>query len=126
MNLLLDTHILIWCLDNSPKIRKDTYEAILDSNNVVAVSSVSIWEIRIKQQLNRLDDVPIDFYERLISLPYELLSISPIHANAISDLPMIHKDPFDRMLIAQAQIENLTLVTRDPKILKYDIDTLIA
>lgn len=99
---------------------------IREETNQKYVSAVSIWEIRLKQSLGKLQGVIDNFYETLMEYDYIILPITAEHANAIGDLPLIHRDPFDRMLIVQARMEGLTLVTRDKNIMKYDISILIA
>ena len=125
MNLLLDTHVLIWTLEDNPTLSVSARDAIVNGANIVFVSSVSIWEIRIKKALGKLD-VPDDLLEQIKLHRFTELAINFEHAYSAGDLPDIHKDPFDRMLIAQAKIEKLTLVTRDGFIPKYDVKTLKA
>ncbi len=84
-----------------------------------------MWEIAIKQQLGKLGQ-PADLAERVRGAGFRELAISSEHASTAGRLPTIHKDPFDRMLVAQAQVEGLTLVTRDPAIQKYDVAVLVA
>lgn len=125
MNLLLDTHILLWWLADDPKLAAHERKAVADDRNLVVVSAVVIWEIRIKQALGKLKIAP-DFYRVVHQEGFELLSVSPDHAFAVGDLPMIHRDPFDRMLIAQAAAEDLTIVTKDRVFQQYDIPVLTA
>lgn len=125
MKLLLDTHIVLWSFDENPTLRRSTLKAITTPDNQVFVSFVTIWEICIKQALGKLD-APLDLEEAVELCGFSLLGISLVHVLAVRDLPLHHRDPFDRMLIAQARIEKLTLVTRDPRILKYEVDTLEA
>ena len=89
------------------------------------MSSAVIWEIRIKQALGKLE-IPSNFRKVLDRQPFEMLAISAEHAHAVGDLPAHHRDPFDRMLIAQATVERLTLVTRDTIIRDYKIPVIIA
>jgi PIN domain nuclease of toxin-antitoxin system len=126
MSLLLDTNVLIWCLLDSPTLSDKARQAINDENTQVVVSAASVWEIRIKQKINKIRKFPLDFYERLILLPFNILPMTAEHANATYDLPLIHRDPFDRMLIAQSLVECLTLVTRDEMIEKYRVPILKA
>ena len=125
MNLLLDTHILLWWLDGSPRLPDRAEKAIADVDNLVAVSAVTIWEIRIKEALGKLRIAP-DFYGVIQQQGFELLAVSADHAYAVGDLPMIHRDPFDRMLIAQARMEGLAVVTRDAVFRRYDVPVLGA
>lgn len=123
MNLFLDTHVLLWWLDDSPKLSRTGQSAIADPNNLIILSAVVIWEIRIKQALGKLE-LPPDFYRVVKDQGFELLSITADHAYAVGDLPMHHRDPFDRMIIAQAKLENLRVVTHDTMFQKYDIPIL--
>ena len=124
MNLLLDTHALIWWLEDDSPLSQDARTAIADQSNAVYVSAATVWEISIKQTSQKLDaptDVVLQVDENFIPLP-----ISLTHADAAGRLPRLHTDPFDRMLIAQALAEDLTIVTRDPQILAYNVSTLLA
>ena len=125
MNLLLDTHVLLWWLDDEPSLSEAAKATISDGKNVVFVSSAVIWEIRIKQALGKLE-IPPNFRQVLDQQPFEMLAINAEHAYAIGDLPLHHRDPFDRMLIAQATIERLTIVTRDIIIKEYNIPIIKA
>lgn len=125
MNLLLDTHTLIWTLADDPGLSRAAREAIEDGNNIVFVSSVSVWEISIKRALGKLD-APDTLLEEIRRLRLTPLETAMEHADLAGRLPPIHADPFDRMLIAQAQLEQLILVTRDSEIQKYDVRYLIS
>ncbi len=125
MNLLLDTHVLIWAFENNPTLSTTAREAIVDGNNRVFVSAVSVWEIGIKKTLGKLD-TPDDLLDLVKQHRFTELAINFEHANYAGSLPNIHKDPFDRMLVAQAVIEKLILVTRDGFIPKYDVKCLKA
>ena len=125
MNLLLDTHTLIWTLADNPELAAAAREAIVDGNNIVFVSAVSVWEISIKRVLGKLD-APDTLLEEIERHRFTPLEIALAHADRAGKLPPIHLDPFDRMLIAQAQSEQLTLVTRDAEIQKYAVHCLVA
>jgi len=125
MNLLLDTHALLWWLDANPTLSEKATSMIADGNNLVFVSAAVIWEIRIKQALGKLE-IPSNFRRVLARQPFEMLAISVDHAHAVGDLPTHHRDPFDRMLIAQATVEHLTMVTRDAIIKEYKIPVISA
>jgi len=118
MAVLIDTHILIWALSSPEKLRTGIKDLLND--NEVLVSSASFWEIQIKQQLGKLEfDLDLGHLVRdgiISSLP-----ISYQHCLAINELPLIHKDPFDRMLIAQSKFEGIPLVTADKVIQQYDL-----
>jgi PIN domain nuclease of toxin-antitoxin system len=121
MNLLLDTHVFLWAVDNSPDLSPDAREAIVDGQNIVYVSAATAWEISIKRAIGKLKIPQSDYLEELRLHRFTPLSITTEHALAVEDLPPLHKDPFDRMLIAQAQEEKLTLVTRDPRMKLYNV-----
>jgi len=123
VNVLLDTHILIWALENNPSLSKKARNAITTGGNMVFVSAASVWEISIKKSIGKLR-VPDNLLEELIDHRFSLLNISAEHAQLAGELPMIHKDPFDRMLVAQAKIEKLTLISNDPMIAQYKVKLL--
>jgi PIN domain nuclease of toxin-antitoxin system len=120
VKLLLDTHILIWAAED--KLPQKAADYILSEENVLFFSSASIWEIVIKNALNR-PDFHIDaeaLRSGLLENDYVELPITNLHTLMVANLPLIHKDPFDRILIAQAIIEDMTLLTSDTTIPKYD------
>ena len=121
MNLLLDTHVFLWAVDNNPNLSPVAREAIVDGHNIVYVSAATAWEISIKWGIGKLKIPESDYLEELRLHRFTPLSITTEHALAVGNLPSHHKDPFDRMLIAQAQEENLALVTRDPRLKAYDV-----
>jgi len=125
MNLLLDTHVLLWWLDDHSTLSKKIKAVIADGKNPVFVSAVVIWEITIKQALGKLE-IPRNFRRVLDDQPFEMLDITVEHVHAVGDLPAYHRDPFDRMLVAQAKVERLTLVTRDIRLKKYKIPLITA
>ena len=125
MNILLDTHVLIWALENNPTLTEPAVNAIVDGNNMVFVSSASVWEISIKQKLGKLE-APDNLLEEIRMHRFTPLPIKADHAQLAGTLPYIHKDPFDRMLIAQTIIEKLVLLTRDEPIAKYNVKILKA
>ncbi|MCP4667593.1 MAG: type II toxin-antitoxin system VapC family toxin [Deltaproteobacteria bacterium] len=125
MNLLLDTHVLLWWLDDHPTLSEQAKAAIADGKNMAFVSAAVIWEIRIKQALGKLE-IPRNFRRVLDHQPFEFLDITVDHAHAVEGLPLHHRDPFDRMLVAQAVVEKLTLVTRDSRLKKYKIPLIEA
>lgn len=125
MNVLLDTHTLLWWLDDNPTLSREAFNIISDGKNVVFMSAASIWEIRIKESIGKID-IPLNFKEILEKQPFEVLSITSEHAHAIKELPLIHRDPFDRMLIAQGKIEKLAIITRDNFFSEYNINVIKA
>ena len=121
MRLLLDTHILIWAATEPERLSRTASSLIEDVDNETVFSAVSLWEIAIKRGRGR-DDFRIDpglFRRNLFNNGYAELAMTGAHAAGIANLPPLHKDPFDRMLVAQAMIEGLTLVTADPAVAKY-------
>ena len=128
MNLLLDTHILIWWLDESSRLRASVRTALERPENRIWVSAISIWEISIKVSVGRLrmTEPAEERIAWLLERGRQSLAVTFDHAFAVRRLPLHHGDPFDRMLIAQAQCENLTLVTADPAILAYDVRAIDA
>lgn len=118
MNLLLDTHVLIWWLADPGRLSERARSAIGDGGNIVFVSAVSVWEMAIKSALGKLRR-PDDLEAQMKRERFEELPIRHAHAQAVGDLRLLHRDPFDRMLIAQARAESLTLVTDDAKVLGY-------
>ena len=125
MNLLLDTHTLIWSLENNPTLSKAARDAITDGENMVFVSPASVWEIGIKKALGKLQ-TPDNLLEEIQLHRFTQLPINFEHAELAGKLPDIHKDPFDRMLIAQSIHEKLTLVSRDGVFDQYDVKLIRA
>lgn len=125
MNLLLDTHTLIWVLANEPTLSSAARKAIEDPDSRVFVSAVTAWEIAIKRSLGKLR-APENYLDALKRYRFTSLDISTEHALAVEHLPHHHHDPFDRLLIAQAMYERLTLVTRDRRFDQYDVRLLKA
>ena len=125
MKLIFDTHVLLWWLEDPANVSEAARYAIADPNNEVYLSAVSVWEVAIKRGLGKLD-APSDFVEASVECGLLTLPISIQHALATEHLPMHHRDPFDRMLVAQAIVENATLLTRDPLIPPYGISTIRA
>jgi PIN domain nuclease of toxin-antitoxin system len=124
MNLLLDTHAFLWAIDNNPRLTSKARDAIVDGNNIVFVSAATAWEISIKKAIGKLKVPDGDYLEELRLHRFTPLDITTEHALAIENLPLHHQDPFDRMLIAQAQVEKLTLVTRDPRMKAYAVQVI--
>lgn len=120
MNFLLDTHVLLWWLDDNPTLSEKARSVISDGEHLVFISAATIWEIRIKEALGKLK-IPRNFQKVLGDQSFEMLDITSEHAHAIRDLPDHHRDPFDRMLVAQAKTESFSLVTRDKHLKKYNI-----
>jgi PIN domain nuclease of toxin-antitoxin system len=124
MNILLDTHIVIWWYEDPKKISDDARKLIEDRANILFLSPVVLWEISIKRSLNKLK-VPDSLIKKAI---HDLIEI-PImirHTQMLGKLPLIHNDPFDRILISQAMADDLQLMTRDKQIAKYDLKLIKA
>ena len=124
MRYLLDTHAVVWHFNDSTKLSPKVAEIICNPENSIYISSVSLWEIAIKMNLGKLDlDFMLD--ELLVEIKdgdFDILQIENKYLNKLSELPYIHKDPFDRLLIATALTEDLTIVTTDENIQKYDVN----
>ncbi|MEW1974540.1 type II toxin-antitoxin system VapC family toxin [Microbacterium profundi] len=121
MRLLLDTHLLLWAGLQPDRLSPAMSELLEDESNLPMFSAASVWEISIKAGLGRAD-FTVDsrsFRRALIDNGYEELSITSAHAAAIADLPAIHRDPFDRMLVAQARVEGIILFTSDRAVSAY-------
>jgi PIN domain nuclease of toxin-antitoxin system len=127
MRLLLDTHALLWALLKESALTATARAAIVDAANEITVSAASAWEIAIKHRIGKLPeakDAAINLAAHVSAANFTVLPISLDHALAAGALPGIHKDPFDRMLIAQARIERLTVITADPVFRDYDAAVL--
>ena len=122
-NFLLDTHIFVWALEGSNLLPDSIKNKIADPNNKIFVSVVSIWEIVIKRNLKKIK-IDFDIETSIGKAGIEVLAIEASHALEIEKLPPHHKDPFDRMLVAQAIVEKLMIITQDEKIKKYDVSVL--
>ena len=126
MRYLLDTHVLLWWLDDDPKLRADTRKTVADPDHDIVVSAASFWEAAIKRAVGKLRfETPL-LLETLRRGGLRVLPMTAEHALAAGDLPRHHDDPFDRMLVAQAMAEGLTLVTRDARLRAYQVATIEA
>jgi PIN domain nuclease of toxin-antitoxin system len=127
MRVLLDTHAFLWWVLDEPRLSEACRAVIGDVANDVMLSAVSGYEVAFKASRGRLtlpsDPMPY-IEERLAATGFEPLSIGLAHAIRAGALPPIHGDPFDRMLIAQAQVEGIPLLTADPAITRYDVETI--
>ncbi|MCY4376427.1 MAG: type II toxin-antitoxin system VapC family toxin [Spirochaetaceae bacterium] len=121
--LLLDTHALLWVLEDDVALDESARSAIVDPDNDVFVSSISMWEISIKRSLGKLK-APEDLLSTVEASGFRELPVTFVHADQAGGLPPHHRDPFDRMLVAQAQVEGLTIVTHDSVIAKYGVRIL--
>ena len=126
MKLLLDTHAFLWFMLGE-NLSQNAQEAFLDTNNDLYFSAASYWEICIKHSLGKLElagNWAKLFDREMTANTIRWLPIENEHSRGIINLPMLHKDPFDRLLISQARAEGMTLLTADPQIQQYDIPTL--
>jgi len=124
MRYLLDTHTFLWWDTRSSRLSRRVFDLISDRSNVVWLSMASVWEIQIKHQLARLElSAPLAEIIRVQQREngIHLLPIDLSHVLGLSDLPHHHKDPFDRLLVAQAMAENLAVLSRDPHIARYPV-----
>ena len=125
MRLLLDTPALVWALSDVPRLTKHARTTIADPHNDVFVSAITAWEITVKRAKGRLT-APDNLSSVIEERGFEHLPLTFFHAEQAGLLPLHHRDPFDRLLIAQAQVEGLTLVTRDRHIRRYGVRILTA
>jgi PIN domain nuclease of toxin-antitoxin system len=123
VRVLLDTHVAIWAVTEPQRIPKALLEIISDTANGVFVSVVAVWETSIKHQLGRIDSPPFSGQQSIGHFQdagFSLLNIIPAHAAFVERLPPIHSDPFDRLMLAQAIVENIHFVTHDSRLRQYD------
>jgi PIN domain nuclease of toxin-antitoxin system len=124
VRLLLDTHIVLWQLEGSRPVRPAARDAIENSAELL-FSVVSFAEIGVKAAIGKLS-VPRDFHDHVIRSGLRVLGLAPDHGLAVADLPKHHRDPFDRLLIAQARSAHVTIVTADPRFAAYDVPVVDA
>lgn len=120
MDLLLDTHAFIWWNAKDGRLANVARDAIREPGNRVVVSAASVWEIAIKRKIGKLS-FRHDLLAAIAADGFETLDITPAHADAAGSLPLHHADPFDRLLVAQAGLEQFVLVTQDRQILPYGV-----
>ena len=121
MRLLLDTHVLLWWLSDDRKLAKNARNIIANSSNDVLVSSASVWEVAIKAALGRIEIELDDLEDAIIRNGFRPLPIGFRHAVTAGRLPAVHRDPFDRMLVAQASVEELRLLSHDRVFERYGL-----
>lgn len=126
MRVLLDTHILLWWLSDDRRLPKDAEKTIMDSNNEVYVSAASIWEIAIKAALGQIKTDPFAVQESIAPSGMVELAVTGTHATQVSRLPHHHRDPFDRLLIAQSLVEPMRLLTTDKLLVQYGATILLV
>lgn len=125
MRFLLDTHAFLWWLADDPKLSAAARDAITTPEALLYVSAVTVWEVAIKRQLGKIQ-VDGDLIAEIAANGFLELPITAKHAQEAGDLPRHHEDPFDRMLIAQARLEGLTLISRDGQFEAYGVQPLRA
>lgn len=119
--VLVDTHALLWWLADDPALSRTARDALADPSNDALVSTASVWEIAIKRALGTLA-APDDLPERVIEEGFTWLSVDAAHAWQVRELPTHHRDPFDRMLVAQALVERLPIITADRRFAGYGVE----
>jgi PIN domain nuclease of toxin-antitoxin system len=126
MRVLLDTHVLFWWFEDASKLSKRTTNVISNAENSVLVSAASAWELAIKANLGKLDAIPLvmTLDQQITEAGFEAISISLEQAMRAGLLPMHHRDPFDRLLVAQAQDLNVPILSSDTGLDKYDVKRL--
>jgi PIN domain nuclease of toxin-antitoxin system len=118
MNLLLDTHVFLWFVIQSPRLSKSIYRQI-ETTPLVYVSAASLWEVVIKIQVKKLSADPDELAAKITASGFQELPVSVAHTLALEQLPLHHRDPFDRILLAQAHVEHLRLLTADVGLQPY-------
>jgi PIN domain nuclease of toxin-antitoxin system len=118
VNLLLDTHVYLWYVIQSPRLSKNLYHQI-EATPVVYVSAASLWEVVIKIQVKKLSADPNELATKIVDSGFQELPVSVAHTLALEQLPLHHRDPFDRILLAQAHVEHLRLLTYDTGLKPY-------
>ena len=126
MNYLLDTHTFLWFIYDNPRISKKSLSILRNPRNDIYLSSTVAWEIAIKENIGKIEihtSLNDLITQSLETYNFITLPVSLAHAIKVGTLPSIHRDPFDRILVAQAMVENLTILTSDPFIKKYKVKT---
>ena len=127
MRYLLDTHTAFWFFTGSPELSEKAKAAIFNNGNEIFVSVVSAWEIAIKRSLDR-EQTPLcsvsEFFDKVALSGFELLTLEPLHIHPVETLPYHHRDPFDRLLMATAISEDMTFLSADENVPKYDVKWL--
>ena len=124
MRYLLDTHTLLWARSAPDRLSEDALALLQSTESILHVSMASLWECAIKAAIGKLT-VPDGFY-RIVADDYEILGIDVAHVQACASLPLHHRDPFDRLLVAQAKLGGLILISRDQDIARYGVPTVVA
>ena len=124
MRYLLDTHVLLWSRASPERLSAEAVTLLQSTENTLYVSMATLWECAIKACIGKLA-VPEGFF-RIVANDYEILDIELAHLEATLQLPLLHRDPFDRLLVAQARLGGLTLVTRDRNVIRYPVPVVEA
>jgi PIN domain nuclease of toxin-antitoxin system len=122
---LVDTHVLLWSLQQPERLSRTILDIFRDADTQIVVSVAVLWEVAIKTAVGKLQ-APPNLPDHVLSLGHEVLTVDARHAWRVQTLPMHHHDPFDRLLIAQAQVENLALMTHDRLLERYDVRIIRA
>jgi PIN domain nuclease of toxin-antitoxin system len=123
LRLLIDTHAALWFLEGDPNLSAVALSLIEDDSIERRLSAASVWEVAIKRGMGKLT-ATADFHERMERKGVRGLAVTDAHAAAVADLPMHHRDPFDRLLVAQARLEGMTILSKDEKLRAYDVPVL--
>ncbi|MGQ0573011.1 MAG: type II toxin-antitoxin system VapC family toxin [Pseudonocardia sp.] len=129
MRILLDTNVVVWMVENPDRLRPDVVDLIVADSTVLVLSAVVPWEVAIKWRTGKLvvPGHPRDWTRRVArEFGVERLPVAETHATQVADLPDHHRDPFDRLLIAQAQVEDIPIVTADQRFAAYDVEVVAA
>ena len=124
MKLLLDTHTALWLFNDYEKLSTVAKNCLLDKTNELYISIVSAWEVAIKHSLSKLTEFPGGvklFISEIYDCPMKIITLLPQYVEAVEELPYIHRDPFDRLIIAAALCEDMSIITADKNIHKYDV-----
>jgi PIN domain nuclease of toxin-antitoxin system len=122
--LLLDTNVVVWLLlSDRDAVSEKAVDAMLDERNTISLSAVSVWEIAIKRSRGKLEIEP-DWVRALTRFYFDPLPVTFVHAQQVEHLPWHHRDPFDRLLVAQATLEDHALVSADPQMADYDVEVI--
>jgi len=127
MDILLDTHTLLWWLNEHERLSPTARSLLIDESNSLHISIASMWEVAIKVSLGKLTGLSggvKTLITRLYEIPVSLIPVMTSHVELVEDLPFIHRDPFDRLIVATAKAEDMTIMTIDDNIRKYDVQTI--
>lgn len=127
MNLLLDTHTALWLINEYEKLSLKVRDMLMDDANTLYISITSTWEIAIKSSIGKLSELNggvSAFLTQINEMPISILPVMPRHVEMVETLPLIHRDSFDRLLIATAKTENMTILTNDENIHEYDVSSI--